>query len=427
MADWQSSPFESQEYLAFCKGTSVLIDLVKESPTSIASLLFSEKHLSPYKYNLVGPTSKMSDIEKAQLLVTAMTDRVKAKPSNFHALLALLRKEGPWVDCYLEEVEENYQVVTEQTTKDSSDSDSYYSATEDETSPDDDTINSRNDDSKSDPPCATRFVSPFCSKCSVKTFFSEGGCPHATEQVDSKSRLRFPYLDCSSLDCEEKDILETRLIDDTKEIISQFADVEDSLIVSLQSQAVDPRRIVNYALHLIKKLEMDKEKKQLKKARSVLEVFIALHPFKSFLHYEIVESIVKKFGSSNDHRLIDEYISKFNRFCERSVFEVPPIIFHDSDPKPADKIFSVLFTPEEYATLGDVVAVRRKLAKILGIPLHSLRLYKIERGSIRMSFLIPKKIAEKIFPLPQGKIRVLKEAHINVIAQPSKESANLCQ
>ena len=423
----QFSQSESQEYFTFCKSTSVLIDLVKESPTSIASSLFSEEHLSPYKYNLVGPTSKMSDIEKAQLLVTAMTDRVKAKPSNFHALLALLKKEGSWVECYLEEVEENYQVVTEQTTKDSSDSDSYYSAPEEETSHDDDTIDNGNDDSKSDPPCATSFVSPFCSKCSVKSFFSEGGCPHATEQVDSKSRLRFPYLDCSSLDSEEKEILETRLIDDTKEIISQFADVEDSLIVSLQSQAVDPRRIVNYALHLIKKLEMDKEKKQLKKARSILEVFIAIHPFKSFLHYEIVENIVKKFGSSNDHHLIDQYISKFNKFCERSVFEVPPNIFHDSDPKPADKIFSVLFTPEEYPTLGDVVAVRRKLAKILRIPLHSLRLYKIDRGSVWLSFLIPKKIAEKIFPLPQGKIRVLKEAHIEVIAQRFKESADLYQ
>ena len=427
MAARQSSPSESQEYLTFCRSTSVLIDLVKQSPTSIASSLFSGEHLSPYQYDCIGPTSKMSDIEKAQLLVTAMIDRVKAKPSNFHALLALLKKEGSWVECYLKEVEEKYQVVTEQTTKDSSDSDSYYSAPEEETSPDDDTIDNGNNDSKSDPPCATRFVSPFCSKCSVKTFFSEGGCPHATEQVDSECKLHFPYLDCLSLDCEEKEILETRLIDDTKEIVSQFADMEDSLIVSLQSQTVDPKRLVNYALHLIKKLDMKKEKKQLKRARSVSEVFVALHPFKSFLHYEIVESIAKKFGSSDDHQLMDEYISKFSQFCERSVFEVPPNIFHDSDPKPADKIFSVLFTPEEYATLGDVVAVRRKLAKILGIPLHSLRLYKIERGSVRMSFLIPKKIAGKIFPLPQGKIHVLKEAHIEVIAQPSEEPADLYQ
>ena len=427
MATMQSSPSESQEYLAFCRSTSVLIDLVKESPTTIASSLFSEKHLSSYKYNLVGPTSKLSDIDKAHVLVTAMTDRVKAKPSNFHALLALLRKEGSWVDCYLEEVEENSQVVTEQTTKDSSDSDSYYSATEGETSPDDDTIDDRYDDSKSDPPRATGFVSLFCSKCSVKTFFSEGGCPHATEQVDSKSKLRFPYLDCSSLDREKKEKLETRLIDDTEEIISQFADMEDSLIVSLQSQGIDPKRLANYALSFVKKLDMKKEKKQLRRAKSVSEVFVALHPFKSFLHYEIVEIIGKKYGSSDDHRLIDKYISKFKKFCRRSVFEVPPNIFHDSDPKPTDKIFSVLFTPEEYATLGDVVAVRRKLAKILGIPLHSLRLYKIERGSVRMSFLIPKKIAEKIFPLPQGKIRVLEEAHIEVIAQPSEEPPDLYQ
>ena len=101
MAARQFSPSESQEYRTFCRSTSVLIDLVKQSPTTIASSLFSGEHLSPYQYDCIGPTSKMSDIEKAQLLVTAMIDRVKAKPSNFHALLALLKKEGSWVECYL--------------------------------------------------------------------------------------------------------------------------------------------------------------------------------------------------------------------------------------------------------------------------------------------------------------------------------------
>ena len=416
------SPTESQEYIAICKSTSVLIDLVKASPTTIATSLFSNGYLSQYQYDLIGPTSKMSDIEKAQILVTAMTDRVKALPANFHVLLAVLNKEGSWVECYLDEIEENYRIVNEQLiSEDCSDTDSYYSATDGETS-----SNDNIEKELDSPSAATGFVSPFCSKCSVKTFFSEGGCPHATEQVDSDSKLRFPYLDCLSLNPEEKEILETRLIDDTKEIVTQFADMEDSLIVSLQSQLLDPKRVVNYALNLITKLEMNKEKRQLKNAKSVSEVFIALHPFKSFLHYEIVESIVQKFGSLSDRQLMETYISKFNKFCERSVFEVPSNIFHHSHPKPAgDKVFSVFFTPEEYARLGDVVAVRRKLAKILGVSLHCLRLYKIEKGSVRLSFLIPRKIEKKIFPLSQEKIRALEEVHI--IVQPSDEPTDQSQ
>ena len=410
----------SKEYLAVCKSISVLIDLVKASPTTIAASLFAEGYVSPYQFDLVGPSSKMSDVEKAQLLVTAMTDRVKANPANFDALLALVRKEGTWVECYLAEVEKIYQVVNEESTReDSSDSDPYYSAVEGETSSDDDTIENYN---KSVP--STGFVSPFCSKCSVKTFFSENGCPHAREQISSENNLRFPHLDCSSLTTEEKDILEARLLEDTEEIISHFADMENTLIDSLKSRRVDFKQLANYALNLIKKVEMKKERKQVKKAKSISEVFLALHPFKSFLHYEVVEKIALKFGSDQDRHTVKEYVSKFTKFCERSAFEVPPNIFHGTDQQPCDEMFCVFFTPEEFTSLGDVLSVRRKLAKILGIPLLSLRLHNIQRGSVKLNFLIPRKIAQNIFPLPKYKVQALEKAHIEVICQPSVKSAD---
>ena len=138
-----------------------------------------------------------------------------------------------------------------------------------------------------------------------------------------------------------------------------------------------------------------------------------------FFHYEVVERIAKKFGSKEDRQLMEEYVSKFNQFCERSVFEVPPNIFHDSDPRPGEKVFSIKFTPEEHASLGDIANVRQKLANILGIDILALQLCSITDGCVCLRFLISAQVAEEIFPLSQSVRSALDDIHVRILEGPS--------
>ncbi len=77
------------------KCTSVLIDLVKSSLSTIGPAFFAEECIGETTRDLIGPSSKTSDVERAQILVDLMTDQVRADPSMYMKFIALLEKEGP--------------------------------------------------------------------------------------------------------------------------------------------------------------------------------------------------------------------------------------------------------------------------------------------------------------------------------------------
>ena len=250
----------------------------------------------------------------------------------------------------------------------------------------------------------------------MKNFFSEDGCP----QQDSTPRESlFPYLDHSNLTENEKILYESRLKNDTTKMILLFANTEDSLIKSLESQNISVGRVRNYAANFVRKLGTSEELKKLQNSNTLYDVFFALHRFKSFFHYEIVENIVRQFGNAKDCQVIDKYISEFKEFCKRSVFEVPPNIFHDSDTVSSDKVFAVKFTPEEHASLGDVVAVRKKLADIFNIDVFALQLCCVTDGCVCLRFLVSGQIADEIFPVTENQTSALSDNQIKLVEVPS--------
>ena len=239
-------------------------------------------------------------------------------------------------------------------------------------------------------------------------------------QHNSSERVSlFPYLDYSALTRNEKIVIESRLIDDTKKMICLYANTEDSLIMSLSSKNIDVPRLRNYAGNFISEEGTEEQVGKLKQSSTISEIFDALYPFKSFFHYEVIENIVQVFGSFTDHKLMDEYILKFNEFCERSVFQVPPNIFRDSDPKPGDKVFQVKFLKKGQTSLRDIASVRRRVASILGIEVFALQLCCITDGCVCLRFLIFAKVAEKVFPLSQSQVRALQDIQIRIVDSPN--------
>ena len=264
------------------------------------------------------------------------------------------------------------------------------------------------------------FVCRCCKKCTVKAFYSKDGCLQAAQQDGTESF--FPYLHHSNLSEKERILLESRLMDDTNEIIRQYASTEKALIASLESQNLEVSQLRNYVANFVPKLGTRQvELETLQKAKNLYDVFFALKPSQSFFRYEVIESIVQDFGNDSDRQLMAGYISKFKNFCERSVFEVPISIFHDSDLKPGDKVFCVKFTPDqnEHISLGNVVAVRAKIAAILDIDVVALKLCCISDGCVCLWFMIPAHMADKIFPLSVSQISALSENQIKLVDGPN--------
>ncbi len=98
----------SIEYLTMRKCTSVLIDLVKSSLSTIGPALFENEYIGETTRDQIGPFSKMSVVERAQILVDLMTDQVRADSSMYDKFIILLEREGPWVNSFLKNVKQKY-------------------------------------------------------------------------------------------------------------------------------------------------------------------------------------------------------------------------------------------------------------------------------------------------------------------------------
>ena len=400
-----TNPFQAgqytPEYLALRKSyRSVLIHITPQTG-DVCGALFEKGYIPPTVRNYRA-TDAIPNDKKAQALLDTVIDKVELDPSVYHGFMDILKSEGQSADTIVEQLEEAFKVEQALVDSDRSSEDSFYSL------PD------------PDPPrpklsVTTRFICPFCRKCTVKQFFSKAGCPKAGQSDVKRSDFLFPYLDHGALSENERLLVEGRLLDETKKIVCLFADTENSVIISLVAQKVVVNHLKNYVGNFLKLVGSDKDVDRLEKSTDLYDVFFALYPFKSFFNYEIIEKIVLQFGSIEDRRLMEEYISHFNKFCERSVFEVPPNIFHDSETKPGEKVFSVKFTKEGRASLGDVGAVRRKLADILEIEVFALQLCCITDGCVCLKFLVSALSAEKIFSLSQSQMGSLNEIHVRVL------------
>ena len=396
------------EYLTLRKSYTKLVAYITPQAGDVCGALFEKGYVPPAVLDHV-TTQGIPNSEKAQKLVGALMATVELDPNVYHGFISILKSEGPWADSIVEQLEEAFKPEQESLAdSDCSSEDSFHSLPDTDVKP------------KPKLPAKPRFVCPFCKKCTVMQFFSKAGCPMAAVAQAEKGSL-FPYLDHSTLSRNEKITLESRLIKDTQTMIGLFAETEDTIIYSLSSRKVNVDRLTNLAVNLVKKVGSKEDIDSLKKTVTVEQVFLLLHPFKSFFHYEIIECIVKRFGSEEDQQLMREYVSKFNQFCERSVFEVPANVFHDSDPRPGDRVFSVKFTPEEHASLRDIVAVRTKLAEILDIEVFALQLCSITEGCVCLRFLIAALVVKKIFPLSQSQLSALQDIHVRVLEGPNSE------
>ncbi len=247
------------------------------------------------------------------------------------------------------------------------------------------------------------FLCPYCGKCSLEQFISDNGCPK--KKSSSDSTVRFPYLNLSDLDEDNRIDLEDRLVDDTREMILQFATFTAMIRSSLNDLQVPLEDIKCSILSLEAfsekigaKVLDEKDREEIKSAKSVAGVFITLCNYVSFFNYDIIEHIIKLYGSADDHERLKEYVCAFNTFSERNVFEVPASVFSVSKSRTTAKVFALKCTQRVYSLEG-VQSMKRKIAKVLGLKPLSLQLCSIKKGCVELHFLISSDVANRIFPV----------------------------
>ncbi len=70
--------------------------------------MFAKGYISEYVRDIVGSTS-VSGVDKAQRLLNTITDRVKTDPLAYNGFVDIIKKEGIWTSCYLDEFQKAYE------------------------------------------------------------------------------------------------------------------------------------------------------------------------------------------------------------------------------------------------------------------------------------------------------------------------------
>ena len=262
------------------------------------------------------------------------------------------------------------------------------------------------------------FVCPYCRKCTIEQFFSEG-CPKQP-QPKEKKKLRFPYLNLSDLDDDDRTDLEERLKFETREIKLCFAKFILNIIRSLETLQIPLERLKMSIISLdaftddigVKTLDLE-DRREIEAASNISEIFITLQKYISFFNYHIVEHLIDQHGITRDHNFFEEYLRKFHNFCKRNIFEVPHDVFASKSRKTA-KVFA-LKCSEAVSTMRGVQSMKGSIARVFGMRYSALQLCSIKKGCVELHFLISVAIAEHIFPLSSNHHSALGDIGVRVL------------
>ena len=259
-----------------------------------------------------------------------------------------------------------------------------------------------------------------CGQCDLLSYL-DNGCPKTSSK-------QYPYLELSELDEDDKEDLVQKLSEDITNIIQSFADLLSTTSKSLNRRNVTVDELVKVALDLgafksdknpLPLLSEDRHK--LQQANSINSAFITLGEHMSFFNYEILSHIINHLGNEEDKENLAKYCSQFETFCERKVFEVPPRVFDPSEQKRKNrKSFVVLGTDDLLQTISDVKAAQRKIASLLGLRVSTLRLERVDFGSVILVFSVPTSL-EDLFPLDSSISEILISIGFTLII-PNQEN-----
>ena len=253
--------------------------------------------------------------------------------------------------------------------------------------------------------------------CSVYMLCTRG-CPNPTSRripVLQKKRVGAVTQDDLPLenedDCEEYER-------ETKQIKEQFGDLVTDTCCSFKEQKVDIEMLTLYLQTRFPVLEP-----RLNKATSMQQVFkIVVGQVCSWFDYEVIVSIIKKFGESSDKRRAQMYEEEFKTYAKQRLPKGKKHITIGSGAKVGTKQLVVKIDKVwEEVNFNELNTIRDNIANIISeegakVCRSDLYLADVREGCIMMTFMIQKELANKLFPtkscLSAKQIHLLKSESV---------------
>ena len=205
----------------------------------------------------------------------------------------------------------------------------------------------------------------------------------------------------------EQEELKAMLDDDVRKMTREFGclvtktcnSVEKRISVGTFATSILALRAYEPAPEERDRSLLDEHREEIKRAKTISEIFQILCPYLDYLNYELLEYIIELHGTDDDTERLASYCEKLHKFCERRICEV---LMPESGTGTGDlkqKKFVVKLNVREGITCKEVRQIKGRIAKILHVNVAALIIVNVDPGCVQLTFLIPKFIAQEIFPL----------------------------
>ena len=183
------------------------------------------------------------------------------------------------------------------------------------------------------------------------------------------------------LSFSEQEELREMLCDDMRNITHEFAylvtktcdSVEEQISVGMFASSILALRAYEPAPEERDRSLLDEHREEIKKAKTVSEIFNILCPYWDYLNYELLEYIIQLYGTNDDAERLASYCEKLHRFCERRIFAV-------SMPESFTAKFAVMLDVREGITCKEFRRIKGRIAKILRVKQSALIIQSMDGG-----------------------------------------------
>ena len=208
---------------------------------------------------------------------------------------------------------------------------------------------------------------------------------------------------------------------ESQQIKQEFQDLVSAFIKSFEKRRVPIDELVSHVMTLKVFDPVLKEPQvpvfrvyfeELKAAKTIQEVFMVLDDCFSFFNYDIIEYIIEGLGTVEDKAGLQRYKKEFMQYAKRRIFECPLEHGSVSDTNHATLVVKLDANYDNY-TVAALEIFRCRLSDTLHLsPKGVLRLCRVDKGCIQLTFQVPSFVLQKIFPLSSEQERALKEENV---------------
>lgn len=223
--------------------------------------------------------------------------------------------------------------------------------------------------------------------------------PHyKLEVVDTTvdSQFTFPSIVLKNLTSAERSQLEARLYSESNDMIFKFNELFGSTFISLKRRSIPVSDVVDQLVGLSqlpsvlkdsKHLTFRKQFSTLQSAKSIDDVKFVVIEYCSFFNYQILEHLIKKLGTDEDKKKLEEYEAAFNEYAQRKVYEMPSNVQHVSSDSPAI-VYITLDDSFNDCAIQQLRLLQIKLCKVLHVSVGALQLCFVKLGSLILKFQV---------------------------------------